>query len=112
MIVWFAIGMVVFFAYGVYHSKLGSGGIPGETSWSRALKVVGLSWMILGSLAAIIWIARYREASAAVLPGASGWLVGILGMAVSVSIGIVLNLLAQVSDHLRARREHAGGVSP
>jgi APA family basic amino acid/polyamine antiporter len=112
LIVWFAIGMVVFFAYGVYHSKLGSGGIPGETSWSRALKVVGLSWMILGSLAAIIWIARYREASAAVLPGASGWLVGILGMAVSVSIGIVLNLLAQVSDHLRARREHAGGVSP
>ncbi len=108
LIVWFAIGMVVFFAYSVYHSKLGPAVILGETSWSRALKVVGLVWMILGSLAAIIWMARYREACSAVLPGAGGWLVGFAGLAISISIGIVLNLLAQVSDHVRARRGPLG----
>lgn len=102
LIVWLALGMVLYFSYGVYHSKLGTGSAPGETGWSRALKVVGLAWMILGSLVAIVWMGRYRAQQ---LPGLGGWLCGLGGLLVAVSIGIVLNLLAQLSDHIRARSQ-------
>jgi APA family basic amino acid/polyamine antiporter len=102
LIVWFSIGMVVYFGYGVYNSKLGPLTLPGETKWSRALKVAGLTWIVLGSLASILWLFRYRQDS---LPGPWGWVIGVGGLLVTVSIGMLLNLIAQLSDHIRAGRK-------
>jgi APA family basic amino acid/polyamine antiporter len=101
LIVWFAIGMEVYFGYAVYHSKLSSGTPAGETGWSRALKIVGVTWIVLGTLGSLIWCFRYRETY---LPGAFGWLYGVAGLLVSWSFGTVLNVLAHLSDHHRAHR--------
>jgi len=100
LIIWFAIGIIIYFGYSMYNSKLADGKPAGETGWSRALKVVGLSWMILGSLASILWIGRYRDTQFA---GISAWLFGVGGLMVSLSIGAALNLLAELFDHVRSR---------
>ncbi len=101
LIFWFAIGLVIYFAYGVYNSKLGTGKVAGETGWSRALKVAGFSWLIFGSLASLLWLFRYRQG---ILPGPLGWVYGVGGLVLSLSLGSLLNLVAQLSDHVHARR--------
>ena len=60
LIYWFAFGIVIYFGYGVYNSKLGPRKIAGETGWSRALKIAGVIWIVFGSLGSILWLARYR----------------------------------------------------
>ena len=101
LIIWFAIGMEVYFGYAIYHAKLSSGTPAGETGWSRALKIVGVTWIVLGTLGSLIWCFRYRETY---LPGAVGWLYGVAGLLVSWSFGTVLNVIAHLSDHHRAPR--------
>ncbi|HWH71572.1 MAG TPA: amino acid permease, partial [Candidatus Sulfotelmatobacter sp.] len=100
LIIWFAIGMEVYFGYAIYHSKLGQGKPPGETAWSRALKLAGVTWMVFGTLASLLWMFRYQER---VMPGqAIGWLYGVVGLAVCLTIGVILEVVAMVSDHLHA----------
>ena len=82
-------------------SKLGPETIPGETKWSRTLKVTGLVWIVLGALAAILWLFQYRQKH---LPGMWGWVLGVGGLALTVTFGVLLNLIAQLSDHMRASR--------
>ena len=60
LIYWFAFGIVIYFGYGLYNSKLGPRKIAGETGWSRALKIAGVIWLVFGSLGSILWLARYR----------------------------------------------------
>ena len=102
LIIWFAIGMVVYFGYGVYNSKLGPEKLAGETKWSRALKVMGLIWIVVGALASVLWLFNYRQTF---LPGPWGWIAGVAGMLLSLSFGMLLNLIAQLSDHIRASRQ-------
>jgi len=101
LIFWFALGLVVYFGYGVYASKLGQGKPAGETGWSRALKVAGCAWLVFGTLASLLWLFRYRQT---LLPGGLGVVWGLAGLVLSLSLGALLNLVAQISDHVRARR--------
>jgi APA family basic amino acid/polyamine antiporter len=103
LIIWFAIGMEVYFGYSIYHSRLSTGVPAGETGWSRALKIVGVSWIVFGTLGSLLWMFRYREHY---LPGGTGWIYGIVGLLVSWSFGTVLNVVAHLSDHHRARTHH------
>jgi hypothetical protein len=73
---------VIFFGYSVYNSKLGPRKIAGETGWSRALKIARVVWIVFGSL---------------------GIVIGIAGFVLAWSLGALLNLVAQVSDHTHAR---------
>jgi len=100
LIIWFAIGMEVYFGYSIYSSRLSTGKPAGETGWSRALKLAGVTWIVFGTLGSLIWLFRYREAT---LPGAAGWIYGCLAFVTSVSIGTLLNVVANLSDHFRAR---------
>jgi len=100
LIYWFAIGIVIYFGYSVYHSRLGPRKIAGETGWSRALKVAGVIWIVFGSLGSILWLARYRTDT---IPGPLGIVIGVAGFVLAWSLGALLNLVAQVSDHTHAR---------
>jgi hypothetical protein len=99
LIYWFAFGIVIYFGYSVYHSRLGPRVIPGETGWSRALKIAGVIWIVFGTLGSILWLARYSEEY---IPGALGVVIGLAGFVLSWSLGALLNLVAQVSDHTHA----------
>jgi len=100
LIYWFAFGIVIFFGYSVYNSKLGPRKIAGETGWSRALKIAGVIWIVFGSLGSILWLARYRTEY---IPGPLGIVIGLAGFVLAWSLGALLNLVAQVSDHTHAR---------
>ncbi len=100
LIYWFAFGIVIYFGYGVYNSRLGPRKIAGETGWSRALKIAGVIWIVFGSLGSILWLARYRVDS---IPGSLGIVIGVAGFVLAWSLGALLNLVAQVSDHTHAR---------
>ncbi len=102
LIYWFAIGLVIYFGYGMYNSKLGVGEVLGETGWSRALKVAGFAWLILGSLGSLLWLFRYRLTQQ-VMPDGLAIACGIGGLVLSMSLGALLNVLAQVSDHAHSR---------
>ena len=110
LIVWFAFGMVVYFGYGVYHSRLGHGPVPGETGWSRALKVAGLVWIIIGTMASLLWMFHYRPKAVSV-PAHWGWLIGAGGLVLSITLGALLNLAAQLSDRLLAARRGLDNAS-
>jgi APA family basic amino acid/polyamine antiporter len=102
LILWFAIGMEVYFGYAIYHSKLSPGAPPGETSWSRALKLIAVTWIVFGALASILWMFRYQNLVYS--PGQPlGWLWGILGLLGSVSIGVLLHVIANLAEHIHAR---------
>jgi basic amino acid/polyamine antiporter, APA family len=100
LIYWFAFGIVIYFGYSVYNSKLGPRKIPGETAWSRALKIAGVIWIVFGSLGSILWLVRYRTEY---IPGPLGIVIGAAGFVLAWSLGALLNLVAQVSDHTHAR---------
>jgi C-terminus of AA_permease len=100
LIYWFAFGIVIYFGYGIYSSRLGPRKIAGETGWSRALKVAGVIWIVFGSLGSILWLARYRMEH---IPGPLGIVIGVAGFVLAWSLGALLNLVAQVSDHTHAR---------
>jgi basic amino acid/polyamine antiporter, APA family len=100
LIYWFAFGIVIYFGYGIYRSKLGPRKIAGETGWSRALKIAGVIWIVFGSLGSILWLARYRVEY---IPGPLGIVIGLAGFVLAWSLGALLNLVAQVSDHTHAR---------
>jgi len=100
LIYWFAFGIVIYFGYSLYNSKLGPRKIAGETGWSRALKIAGVIWIVFGSLGSILWLARYRTEY---IPGALGIVIGLAGFVLAWSLGALLNLVAQVSDHTHAR---------
>lgn len=102
LIYWFAIGLVIYFGYGMYNSKLGVAEVLGETGWSRALKVAGFAWLILGSLGSLLWLFRYRLTQQ-VMPDGLAIACGIGGLVLSMSLGALLNVVAQVSDHAHSR---------
>src|SRR5213083_383885 len=95
LIYWFAFGIVIYFGYSLYNSKLGPRKIAGETGWSRALKIAGVIWIVFGSLGSILWLARYRTEY---IPGPLGIVVGLAGFVLAWSLGALLTLIAQVSD--------------
>jgi basic amino acid/polyamine antiporter, APA family len=100
LIYWFAFGLVIYFGYGIYNSKMSPRKIAGETGWSRALKIAGVIWIVFGSLGSILWLARYHVES---IPGPLGIVIGLAGFVLAWSLGALLNLVAQVSDHTHAR---------
>jgi basic amino acid/polyamine antiporter, APA family len=102
LIVWFAIGMEVYFGYSIYHSKLSHGNPQGETGWSRALKVAGITWIVFGSLGSVLWLFRYREVFMPNQP--LGWLLGGVTLLVSVSIGFLLYIVTGLSDVVHSSR--------
>jgi len=99
LIYWFAIGIVIYFGYSIYNSRLGPRKIAGETGWSRALKIAGVIWIVFGSLGSILWLARYRMDF---IPGPLGIVIGLGGFVLAWSLGALLNLVAQLSDHTHA----------
>ncbi|HVV72785.1 MAG TPA: APC family permease, partial [Verrucomicrobiae bacterium] len=100
LIVWFAIGMEVFYGYSIYHSKLGTGAPRGETAWSRALKLAGVTWIVFGVLGSLLWMFRYQQIFA---PGNPlGWLWGFIALVGSISLGLLLHVISDVSDRLSA----------
>jgi APA family basic amino acid/polyamine antiporter len=100
LIIWFAIGMEVYLGYAIYHSKLGQGSPVGETGWSRALKLAGITWIVFGSLGSLLWMFRYRET--VVADEALGWLIGGAALLVSISAGVALCVVAGLSDRLHS----------
>src|SRR5437879_8487911 len=50
LIYWFAIGIVIYFGYSIYNSKLGPRTIAVKTVWSRGLKITGFIWIVFGSM--------------------------------------------------------------
>src|SRR5437667_8016859 len=100
LIYWFALGIVIYFGYSVYNSRLGPRRIAGETGWSRALKIAGVIWIVFGSLGSILWLARYRGGY---IPGPLGIVIGLAGFVLAASFGAVLNLVAQLYDYKHAR---------
>lgn len=99
LIIWFAVGMVVYLGFGMYSSKLSPGKPRGETAWSRILKVAGATWIVLGPVVALVWLVRFRPN---VAPGLEGWLYGFGGMLLSLSFGTLLHIVSQISDSLHA----------
>jgi len=93
-------GIVIYCRDGIDNSKLGPRKIAGETGWSRALKIAGVIWIVFGSLGSILWLARYRVEY---IPGPLGIVIGLAGFVLAWSLGALLNLVAQVSDHTHAR---------
>ena len=55
---------------------------------------------VFGSLGSILWLARYRTEY---IPGPLGIVIGLAGFVLAWSLGALLNLVAQVSDHTHAR---------
>jgi hypothetical protein len=49
---------------------------------------------------------RYREQH---LPGPLGWLFGVGALVLSLSLGSLLNLIAQVADHAQRLSDHKTG---
>jgi len=88
------------FGYSIYNSRVGPSKVPGQTGWSRALKIAGVIWIVFGSLGSILWLARYRIDYT---PGPLGIVIGAAGFVLAWSLGALLNLVAQVSDHTHAR---------
>jgi hypothetical protein len=57
-------------------------------------------WIVFGSLGSILWLARYRTEY---ILGPLGIVIGLAGFVVAWSLGALLNLAAQLSDHPHAR---------
>src|SRR5262245_33431355 len=51
LIYWFAFGLVIFFGYSVYNSRLGPKKIAGQTGGYLAMEAAGVIWLDLGELA-------------------------------------------------------------
>jgi uncharacterized membrane protein YesL len=65
--------------------------------------MAGITWVVFGTLASLIWMFRYRETFMPENP--LGWFFGVLGLILSVSIGILLHVIATLSDHLHATQK-------
>src|SRR5436305_767727 len=100
LIYWFALGIVIYFGYSLYNSKLGPRKLAGDPGCSRPLRIAGVIWIVFGSLGSILWLARYRGDY---IPGPLGIVIGVAGFVLAWSLGALLNLVAQVSDHTHAR---------
>jgi hypothetical protein len=55
---------------------------------------------VAGSVASIIWLFYYRKT---LMPGPLGVVVGVASLLLSISLGSLLNLIAQLTDNLRAK---------
>ena len=101
LIIWFALGMEVYFGYAVYHSRLSPGAPTGENGWSRALKLAGITWIVFGALGSLLWMFRYQQL---VLPSNNpvGWFYGALGLLGSITVGVLLHVVAGIADRLQA----------
>ena len=93
LLIWFAIGLVIYFGWGVYNSKLSSGPPLGETRWSRTLKIAGLIWLVFGTLGSVIWFVRAPKSETGVAPA-------LLAFTVSLSLGALLHVVAGISDRM------------
>jgi APA family basic amino acid/polyamine antiporter len=103
LIIWFAIGMEVYFGYAIYHSKLSAGSPAGETAWSRALKLSGITWIVMGTLGSLLWLFRYKQIY---MPKNDlGWMWGMAALVLSISLGVLLHVVADLSDHFRAAKK-------
>ena len=73
LIYWFALGIVIYFGYSVYNSKLGPRRIAGETAWSRALKIAGVIWIVFGSLGSFLSSSKATMTSRAIADVSVDW---------------------------------------